>query len=248
MMGFGLLMLNCECWVLDRISRQSTGLPGRARPAPSRWDSREALRAGDASARSGTDGGFPSKGAIMSQDSTDRPLPRVADHRSGGPGRPGTDQRRPSGPRCGDPLSRSRCTSATGSASDRPVHRGAHRAVPDHRLPQPGLREPQASRAEAPPLDQLLATWAEPAPHARRSACRPAAGPRSSRQTRVFEIPAGEHACDRITRLGYSGKANWSNMSASGTISSEKASWRTTFGACRSPVGAATAGRRGAHR
>ena len=76
-----------------------------------------------------------------------------------------------------------------------------------------------------------------------RSACRRGAGPRSSRSAGCSPIAAARRR-GRCRSPGWATrKVNWSRASGSGTTSSARAGWSSTSGACRSPAGAATAGR-----
>ena len=164
MMGFGLLLLNCECWVLDRISRWID-----AKPRPQRGTSRPArllVRPGVRRLRDSRGSAEVSirRGANMSR--IQRILLCVAILSTAWrPRPPWSGSARPIGPPSARPLATIPLR-ARRLGRRRPAgHSRHHRAIRDDRIPQPGLREPQASRATAPPLDQLLVHRQEPAPH-----------------------------------------------------------------------------------
>ncbi len=247
MMGFGLLMLNCECWVLDRISRSDRARkPGRSRHAPSRWDTRESRSSDGLRDSRGSAGVSISTRSKHVTNSAGLPLRWDAVHRPGGPGRPGADQSRAIGPPSCAPSPRSRCGSATGSV---PINRYSPTSSSDPRPPTTSAASMRAasirgcSSTSGSTIRASAGTCATP----RRSACRPAAGPRSSRPRACSKSPPAE-----TLRPGSPGwltaGENWSSMWASGTMSSVKASWRTTSGAYRLPVGPVTAGRLAAHQ
>ena len=158
-----------------------------------------------------------------------------------------TDQPRPIGPPLRRPLASIPLELGDWVGTDEPVDPDIVERAADHRVPQPDLREPQVARAQAPALGQLLALRARTCGTRRKSACRPAAGPRSSRR-RGSSSPGRRRPRRPRSRGWVTARVNWSSTWDSGTTFSEKVSWRTTSGACRSPAGAATGRPRAARR
>jgi exosortase len=182
MMGFGLLLLQSECWILDRISGRGNepappgaptdpvrcedlgskpsrflGIPGRDRASRPESSAASAPPIGDA------DRVHPRRAHVTT--STYPALRSAPVDRAGGPGRPGADQSDGTATAAStavddpDPAGRlDRRRSARGSPN-----RGAG---PDHRIPQPDLREPQTPGTETPALGELFERRDEPAPHA----------------------------------------------------------------------------------
>ena len=197
MMGFGLLLLNSLCSLLNQWSRPGSPTPAGSRggrdaetAASSRADPGRAVLSGQGGWTRGPAHERPSSLWHPSEDhhDTDYACVLCAGFLTVGPGRPG--RARAALPdraarRCACRWPRSPWSWGTGSG--RTSRSARHRrAGPDDRVPQPGLREPQAARAAAHALDQLLGQGDEPAAHARRSASPPGAGTRSSRRPRCW--------------------------------------------------------------
>ena len=151
MMGFGLLLLQCECWVLDQIcqtrSPRRRAQPGSRRRTAARrlggrvlTDAAAALGRGSIEPRSsrGVDDvtnssvlfsavailstGLAAQAGLERLNQTERPALRM-------------------------PLASIPMELGDWVGRERAGRSRHHRAGPDDRVPQPGLREPQAARA-----------------------------------------------------------------------------------------------------
>ncbi len=107
---------------------------------------------------------------------------------------------RPSARRFCDPLASIPLDMGDWVGKDEPVDADIVERCPDDRIPQPDVREPQAARASAAPLDQLFALW-RPTCATRPKICLPSGGwTKIESLTRVLAVPLDSGPVDRRSR------------------------------------------------
>ena len=207
MMGFGLLLLHCECWVLDQIC-QLVARGGREEQGSRR--TRGAAVGGRLLLNAATAGDVPERPIRVDpagKDHVDDFIVRFSAVRSCRPAwrprRAWSGSTRPTGRRCGVPWLRFRWSSATGSARtsrSTPTSSSAPRRPNTSTGPTRAGSSPGSSSGSGSTIP-ALGTNLRHTPEI----CLPSGGwTKIESQTRVIAVPLDRRPVDRRSRrLGY---------------------------------------------